>query len=196
MKTEEQTIQQEEEVNQSKQVDSIYKAIVKFQGIPKDIKKTVENSYFKNKYAPLSEILNAIREPLLECGLAIMQFPLDNDYLLTRVIHESGESIESKYQMIPSDRKPQSKGSCLTYQKRYAINAILGLDSDEDDDGNEASKPSESKGEEKPWLNADTKEWKQVIATLEKDPSRLVGVLDYYRISANNKKVLNDLCKK
>ena len=201
MTTEEQSIQQEEEIVQSKKVDSIFKAIVKFQGMPKDIKKTVENTFFKNKYAPLSEILNAIREPLFECGLAIMQFPQDDDYLLTRIIHESGEFIESRYKMVPNDRKPQTKGSCLTYQKRYAINAILGLDSDNDDDGNEAS--NVNKGEavaqgtnEKPWLNTGTKEWRQVVETLEKDPSKLPSVLNYYRMKTENKKTLQKLCQK
>ena len=41
--------------------------------------------------------------------------------------------------MRPSKNDPQGVGSCITYQRRYAIGAILCLNIDDDDDANIAS---------------------------------------------------------
>tara|TARA_R100001591_G_scaffold89581_1_gene95583 strand:- start:235 stop:777 length:543 start_codon:yes stop_codon:yes gene_type:complete len=174
--------------------NELYKALVKFQGIKKDIKRTAINPMFKNKYALLGDILNAIREPLLECGLTVMQIPIDDNYLITRVIHESGEWIESKYKMDPQPDKrglvgPQQIGSTLTYQKRYALNAILLLDSDEDDDGNAGSQGG------KPWLKPNTDNWKKVESYLKANPDKIENLYDKYQISNENRKILDEFCK-
>ena len=39
--------------------------------------------------------------------------------------------------MTPTKNDPQGAGSVITYQRRYALGAILGLNIDEDNDGNE-----------------------------------------------------------
>lgn len=54
-------------------------------------------------------------------------------------MHISGEFIASKYTMRPTKNDPQGVGSCITYQRRYALGAALSLNIDEDDDGNKAS---------------------------------------------------------
>ena len=58
-------------------------------------------------------------------------------------MHSSGEYIGETYVMTPTKNDPQGLGSAITYQRRYALGAILSLNIDEDDDGNEANKPSE-----------------------------------------------------
>jgi len=84
-------------------------------------------------------ILEAIQKPLEESGLCFSQMP-DGEGLTTLLIHsESGEYLQSTYKMAPVKTDPQSLGSAITYARRYALGAILGLNIDTDDDGNTAS---------------------------------------------------------
>jgi uncharacterized protein (DUF3820 family) len=62
--------------------------------------------------------------------------------LETRLIHaESGEQITSHMPLVLTKQDPQSQGSALTYARRYALLAILGLVGDEDDDASRAQSP-------------------------------------------------------
>ena len=104
------------------------------------VKKDSVNPHFKKKYASLSAIIEATQKPLAECGLVIIQAPTGENELTTRLMHESGEYFEDTYTMRPQRNDPQGLGSAITYQRRYAYGAILNLNIDEDDDGNQASK--------------------------------------------------------
>lgn len=121
---------------------AIAKALHKFHGEVGKIKKSSNNPFFKSKYAALPDILDAISEPLTNAELVIIQFPCDNWGLTTRLLHTSGEFFEETYHMTPVKQTPQDAGSVITYQRRYAIGAILNLNIDEDDDGNKASMPN------------------------------------------------------
>lgn len=114
------------------------------------VKKEATNPFFKNKYASLSNILDVISAPLNECGLAILQLPAGMNQLETILLHESGEFISEVYEMKPAKQDPQGQGSAITYQRRYALGAILSLNIDEDDDGNKASEPEKPKQPAKP----------------------------------------------
>jgi hypothetical protein len=109
------------------------------------IGKNSQNPAFKSgpnggasKYASLAHILEGIAGPLGECGLGFVQFP-DGDGLTTRLLHKSGEWMQASLTMRPTQNTPQAHGSAITYAKRYALVAILGLRIDGDDDGNAAS---------------------------------------------------------
>ena len=109
------------------------------------IGKNSSNPAFKSgpnngpsKYASLAHILEGIASPLAECGLGFVQFP-DGDGLTTRLLHKSGEWMQASLTMRPTQNTPQAHGSAITYAKRYALVAILGLRIDGDDDGNAAS---------------------------------------------------------
>jgi hypothetical protein len=125
----------------SETISKIAPAIIKFQSEIGKIHKGSENPFFKNKYAALPDILSAIAEPLKNAELAVMQFPTGVNQLETVLLHISGEWISETYEMKPVKQDPQSLGSSITYARRYAIGAILNLNIDEDDDGNEASAP-------------------------------------------------------
>ena len=112
----------------------------KFQSSMEAITKNVSNPFFKSKYASLSAIIKDTRKPLGDNGLSYAQFPSGEAELTTILMHISGEWMSSSFTMKPIDQKPQSLGSAITYARRYALCAILGLQVD-DDDGNEASKP-------------------------------------------------------
>lgn len=130
----------------------ISKALCKFQGDVPTIPKLDDNPFFKSKYAGLPSILQTIKKPLAENGLSVIQFPENEDELTTRVNHTSGEWIEATYRMPAVKHDPQGIGSRITYQRRYALTAVLNLDTDEDDDGNAASgkKVSKASPAEKP----------------------------------------------
>lgn len=104
------------------------------------VKKDSENPYFKSSYAGLDSILPAIKEPLEKAGLTFTQIPFGESSLETYIIHaETGEHIHGAYTMKPTKDDPQGRGSALTYMRRYALVAMLGLNTEEDDDGNKAS---------------------------------------------------------
>jgi len=123
----------------SEKIIEISKALLKFQGLVQKIKKTSTNPFFKSKYAALPEILEAIAEPLKESNLVFSQHP-DGDSLTTILIHvESGEYFKSTFNINAVKKDPQSIGSGITYSRRYSLVSILGLNVDDDDDGNLAT---------------------------------------------------------
>ena len=92
-------------------------------------------------YAPLEAIIDAVRKPLSDHGLAIAQ-PLTHldgrPALRTILMHESGGSIEDVTPVLVSGTM-QEQGSGITYMRRYTLTSMLGLASEDDDDGNHAA---------------------------------------------------------
>lgn len=123
-------------------MNAISAALVKFQSQLRPVNKDSENPFFKSSYADLSSILQAVVPLLTANGLAVIQpMKVENGItiLITKIIHSSGESIQSEM-VLPVVADPQKFGSLITYYKRYQLQAILGVSTkDEDDDGNYAS---------------------------------------------------------
>lgn len=100
---------------------------------------------YKFEYSTLDSLIEHVRGPLTENGLWFVQTTEPGGYLSggagfllkTTLLHESGEYI-SGYLQVRDGGSNQEMGSELTYRKRYALSAILGLASDLDDDGNSA----------------------------------------------------------
>ena len=126
-------------MEKSESIKNIAIALCDFQGAVETIRKTETNPFFKSKYASLADILSVIRQPLTENGLSFVQFPKGKYGLETMLMHTSGEWLSESYEMEPSKHDPQGAGSVITYQRRYALGAILGLNIDVDDDGNSGS---------------------------------------------------------
>lgn len=106
-------------------------------------KKGAENPFFKSKYADLSSVIEAIKEPLLNNDIAYSQTlesDDDRNYVRTSLIHKSGQSISGRMLIKPTKDDMQGLGSAITYARRYGLQAITGLPA-EDDDGNAASAP-------------------------------------------------------
>jgi len=133
--------------------------------------KSQTNPFFKTKYADLASCWDACREPLSKNGLSVAQFTVVHQGTLTTtkettdkngnvyvtresfenpmalktiLMHESGEWIEGYYPIKATKEDPQGLGSALTYARRYALSALVGI-CQEDDDGNAASRPSQQK---------------------------------------------------
>jgi len=127
---------------------NIAKSLAKFHELMGNVAKDADNPFFKSKYAPLENILPAIKGPLKEAGLVFFQAPTflseDKPALGTILIDiESGEEIKTVAPLILAKQDPQGVGSAITYMRRYALVSILGLNCDEDDDGNAAKKHDE-----------------------------------------------------
>ena len=125
-------------VETSPSIKELATALAKFQGTVESVPKDAENPYFKSKYATLDAIFKTIKKPLADNGLSFTQLPAA-DRLVTILMHSSGEFIMSSYQIQAKDKTAQSLGSAITYQRRYALSAILGLASEDDDDANIAT---------------------------------------------------------
>jgi ERF superfamily protein len=104
--------------------------------------KDATNPHFKNRYADLPAVVDAVKPALNDAGIAFIQSagPSDDSklHLTTRLIHTSGEWIEDTLVMPLPKQDPQGYGSAMTYARRYALAAITGLYQD-DDDGNAGS---------------------------------------------------------
>ena len=114
------------------------------------VAKTTENDGFKkngkaSKYATLADSIEASRAALLANGLCVIQGPGATNTeaktlcITTRIIHSSGEWIETDFDMPLTKWSPHEAGSATTYGRRFALMAMLGLAPVEDDDGNAAS---------------------------------------------------------
>lgn len=122
--------------NIGKLIEALSKAQSLIEGAPKDC----ANPYFKSKYADLSSTWNACRGPLTANGLAIVQTveTIDNRLsLCTLLAHSSGEWIKSVLPVPVVKMDAQSLGSALTYCRRFALGAIVGI-CPIDDDGEAA----------------------------------------------------------
>lgn len=119
---------------------NLFLSIATFHKEVETIKKSADNPFFKSVYAPLEEILPAIKTPLEKSGLDFVQLPNGDTYLTTIIFHiKSGEYMQASLKLSPVDNKPQSQGSAITYARRYMLVSMLGLNTDKDDDGNQAS---------------------------------------------------------
>ncbi len=127
----------------SDSIQEIAAAMAKFQAEVKNPANTAVNPFLKNKYAPLSEVLNTVRPILGKYGLSIIQNAYTSDtvvYVATTLLHSSGEWIEFEPLAIQAEKgTAQAIGGAITYGRRYAISAILGISSEDDDDGNAVS---------------------------------------------------------
>jgi hypothetical protein len=130
-------------MSQSEQVDQLYAALAQAQGVMKNATFNRINPHFKNRYADLAAVIDAIREALSKHGIAVLQTinPYgDGLYLFTTLGHKSGQWISSLYPLPSPSARPQEFGSALTYAKRYSLTSMVCIAADEDDDAELANK--------------------------------------------------------
>lgn len=133
----------------SEQINELATALAKAQGAMKNAEMNKTNPHFKSKYADLAAVREATIPALSANGLAIIQFTeaVNAGMLLhTRLLHASGQWIDSSYVLAADLTKPQSLGSAITYGRRYGWVAMCGIASEEDDDGNAAQAQAKGNG--------------------------------------------------
>lgn len=133
----------------SESVSKIFGALAKAQGQFATVERTMtakitanseDKRSFTYRYETLADVLDIIRKPMSDNGIAVMQFPSrKGTELLMRTLlaHESGEWISSDTTFVLAGTSPQAIGGGIAYARRYTLKSILGLAADEieDDDG-------------------------------------------------------------
>lgn len=139
----------------SEQINELAAALAKAQGQIEGAKKSSSNPFFKSKYADLAECWNTCREALTANEISVIQMPEEINEngrlnITTMLAHSSGQYISSTLTMTVTKLDPQAIGSAITYGRRYALAAMVGL-AQEDDDGEKAmARPKDKKSVENP----------------------------------------------
>lgn len=118
-------------------------ALAKAQGEIEAAAKDKVNPAFRSKYADLTAVWAAIRPALSKHGIAVTQWPLHSEdsrlHMVTRLAHE-GEWMSGEFSIPVDKANSHGYGSAVTYAKRFALAAAVGVVADDDDDGNAAAK--------------------------------------------------------
>lgn len=128
-------------MNRSDSIAALSAALAKAQSEMAGAAKDKTNPHFKSAYADLASVWEACRTALTKNGMAILQPVSAEDAkvtVTTILTHSSGEWISGELTMTAQQNTPQGIGSCITYARRYALSAMVGV-APEDDDGNAAS---------------------------------------------------------
>lgn len=182
----------------SESIAKIASAIVKAQGELNTVAKDATNPHYRSRYATLHGIVESTRETLRKHGLAVVQTfgQTDGTYidLTTTLLHESGEWMSGILTVRPAKPDPQGLGSAATYARRYALSAILGIVTDDDDDGNIASVPQVDRGLQGKSASVDDKAWLNAVDKQGNLTEKGYEVVKF--LSDNEGKTLADIRKK
>lgn len=129
-------------MNHSESMKAIAPALLQAQKAIGFAVKDTTNPHFKNRYADLASVVDAVKPALNDAGIVYIQTGSPSEdgklHLTTTLMHESGEWIGDTIVMPLPKQDPQGYGSAMTYARRYALAAITGVYQD-DDDGNAGS---------------------------------------------------------
>ncbi len=151
-------------MNKSESIKEIATALNKAQNEMSGAIKDSDNPFFKSSYADLGSVVKAIKQSFFDNGLSYSQFPIFRDGLVgveTILMHVSGEWMSSELLLPMKKQDPQAAGSAITYARRYALQAVAGIPS-EDDDGNSASAQAPAI-QSAPALDASSMQWVKAI---------------------------------
>ena len=146
-------------MDKSESIKNLAMAMNKAQSEMGGAHKGANNPFFKSKYADLGAVVEAVKEPFANNGLSYVQFPIEQGGRIgieTILMHASGEWLSNSFTVNVTKQDAQGAGSAITYCRRYGLQAIAGIPS-EDDDGNGASKVTNNKTPSKDdlsWVNA------------------------------------------
>lgn len=142
----------------SAEIDQLATALAKAQAEMHIAGKNQKNPFFKSSYADFQAIIQASRPALSKYGLSVVQPPFiyeksaqdvqaesGNSYLVTILMHASGQWIKSKARHNPPKSDIQSLASYNTYLKRMCYTSLVGVATGDDDDGEAAVMHTRSK---------------------------------------------------
>jgi hypothetical protein len=169
-------------MNSSEQINELATALAKAQAEMKNATLNKVNPHFKSKYADLAAIRDAIVPILAKHGLSIVQGTTAGGAFLvviTRLMHSSGQWLQSDYPITNDTNKPQAMGSALTYARRYSLAAMGVIAAEEDDDGNAAQENGKVlNGNANRAINADEfRQLKELIEKTGSDEDKLLAYL-------------------
>ena len=124
---------------QSENITDLAKALLNVQRTVQPITKDAENPFTKSWYASLNSVMAACRDALIENGIWLCQHPVPVEQpnslgLVTKLTHVESGQWQSSLAIVPLPKAdPQGMGSAMTYARRYALTAMLGMVTDDDD---------------------------------------------------------------
>jgi hypothetical protein len=121
---------------QSEQINELALALSRAQSHMTGALKDSANPFYKSRYADLNSVWDACRNQLSGNGLSVIQTTdLVGDIVVVRttLAHSSGQWIAGVLPVKAKDDGPQAQGSGITYARRYALAAIVGLAQIDDD---------------------------------------------------------------
>ena len=136
----------------SESIANLATALAAYQATASNPANTAKNPFLKNKDAPLNAILAEVRPELAKHGLSLSQLVtgVDKIGVTSMLMHSSGEWIADTVALTPDTSKglstAQNAGVVITYLRRYAVQAILGISGEDDTDGH-ADKPVDKPAE-------------------------------------------------
>lgn len=180
----------------------ISKALGVFRDKVSAVKKDADNPFFKSKYADLPSILEVIKDPLKESGLCLYHTmkSTESGYVVISTITEalSWESITSEFPVFGN--KPQEIGSSISYARRYNIQAMLDIPTEDDDwnKANTATRTKATKQDDVKWYNDVTKnldKWKDMVKSGKTTPDEIIAKIEseWYKINSANKTLVYSL---
>ncbi|HNG96868.1 MAG TPA: ERF family protein [Candidatus Absconditabacterales bacterium] len=128
---------------------SIYKKLLKIQGMNLSVSKDATNPHFKSKYMDLDSIIEVFSPVLAKEGILIFNRSESSILYTSLYDTESDTSVTSEFAINNSD--PQKRGAEITYGRRYNLQQLLNIQA-EDDDGNKASGDTKEE-DNKPWFS-------------------------------------------
>ncbi len=134
---------------QSETTTELAKALLSVQKLLQPATKDATNPFVKKRYASLNSIMDVCREPLISNGIWLCQYPVPvpignlggNETgqalgLVTKLTHAESGQWQASLSVIPLPKAdPQGMGSAITYARRYALSAMLGIVTEDDFDG-------------------------------------------------------------
>jgi hypothetical protein len=115
-------------------MENIYNKISKIQKEIGKLKKDKQNPFFKSNYVDINGILEQLNPLLEKEGLVLIQ-PLSNVEgrpALKTILTDGTDKIEETT-LLPDLQDPQKMGSCITYVRRYSIQSLFCLVTEDDD---------------------------------------------------------------
>ncbi len=170
---------------QSEQIGDLAKALATAQGELEFAIKDSQNPHFRNTYASLASVIEAVRPVFSKHGLSVSQDPVSGDDgsvgVATTLMHASGQWKRSVLACKPPKAGPQDIGSVITYFRRYAMAAVAGIAQDDDDaETSHGRSRTEAREAPQPKQQAASNVAKQMLAELKAagyDTAAKVGTL-------------------
>jgi hypothetical protein len=167
----------------SDKIDQISAALVKAEASIGGAKKDAKNPHFKNEYATLASIVGASKGALIENGIVPIQSPgciIEGAIrMTTRLLHESGQWIETTCDVPVGKRDPQGVGSTITYARRYALAAALNIPV-VDDDAESAMIRGQAANEEPETI--DSEQAIELERRIESLDANKAALLEYFKV--------------
>jgi len=171
----------------SESIAALSAALSKAQMIMEGAIKGKVNPAFKSRYADLSSVWDACREPLASNGLSVIQMPGRVEggqmSLTTQINHASGEWIRETMTIPLTKNDAQGYGSATSYARRYALAAFVGVSPD-DDDGNGAVRGSTPANDSSPVKAISDAQYAQLTTLAEHSGADLKGFCAYFKTDA------------